>query len=559
MRFARVLCLPVILAAGLLQGQGLLPEVQELQLKNGLRVYLVERPGTGAVHASLFLNSGKAGTGALPPAASLLLARCLFAPQGIGEQRNPKALESALKVEEGTFEALRLERIRQARHPGGGPTGELAGLELLERQAYDAVQAQLGPAVPGVPGMTGDGRPDLRVEADQVSWSVEVPRAAFESCCRSLADRLRAPLLARYPIERERLLQEIGTGDGSDPKALGILLNTALPGRVYARSSDLWPSQVASIPWSALRGMARELVVPDRLFLVLVGDLRKYEIPPMLERTLGELKPGQKGTTPGADESMDLGQESGPRRLQASLPGPRRIYFAWQIPPITHSDRFGLQILARMLGDSAGSRLVSRLKEEQSLAAEVTVRLNVPGGRGAGLLVIGATPAGRHELPELEQAIQGELIRLQRGGFQDGEIRRVQRQVEVSQLALQEDAAELARAMGTALCQGGDWRLAFNALEIKRDITTQELQEVARRYLAPGRSTIVQLEQDPVFSPQDRLEERLVALLTQILEAKLGSPGQAQSVVRDTVRQLRLLPRTEREEALKLLESQVKP
>jgi predicted Zn-dependent peptidase len=231
----------------------------------------------------------------------------------------------------------------------------------------------------------------------------------------------------------------------------------------------------------------------------------------------------------------------------------------WRVPPVTHPDHHALQILVQMLGGGETSRLPKRLLRNGALARTVSVRMNVPGGRDTNLLVIETEPTERHGLVEVEQAIEGELIRLQRGAFQEGEIRQAQRKVEVDQLMVQEDAAQLAQAMGTAVCQGGDWQLTFQALQFKRDFTQQEIQGIALKYLVSSRATIVLLEPDPVLMPQDRLERQMAEVLTRILSAKLDDPGLVQNVVREALRQLRMLPVKEREQTLKLLESQVKP
>jgi hypothetical protein len=59
--------------------------------------------------------------------------------------------------------------------------------------------------------------------------------------------------------------------------------------------------------------------------------------------------------------------------------------------------------------------------------------------------------------------------------------------------------------------------------------------------------------------PLDRTESRLLQVLTALLGRKLGSPAQAETVLREALRQLRMLSPAEREQTLKLLESQVRP
>ena len=109
------------------------------------------------------------------------------------------------------------------------------------------------------------------------------------------------------------------------------------------------------------------------------------------------------------------------------------------------------------------------------------------------------------------------------------------------------------------MCQGGDWNLAFRALQRTQDYTQQAIQSIALKYLVPSRSTIVFLEPDPILMPLDALEGRMAEGPTRILSAKLEDPGQVEAVVRDALRQLRMLPQKEREQTLSLLESQVKP
>jgi predicted Zn-dependent peptidase len=544
----------------LLQAQGLLPEVQEQKLKNGFRVLLVERPGTGAIHARLFLQGGSASTGALPAVASELLARCLFQAPLEGEAKSGKDLEASLQQEEGAFESLRLARIRLARRSVGVDSEEIQGLEMLHRLAFLRVQELAEKSlVPGPLKNRGAARQDLRVEADQVSLGLDLPREGFLAYCRALAERLKTPLLARFPQEREALLRELNDDSGRDRRALDVLLSSSLSGHPYAQVCDIQRASVEALTWSDLRAYARWACAPERLVLVLVGDLKMPEVRGAVEPSFGGLSPATAGWGHRDDLPVEIPEGSGARRIQASIPGEKRLFLGWRVPPLTHPDHPALQVLVQMLGGGTTSRLPRRLSGDSMQAESLSVRLDLPGGRDANLLVIEAKPAERHGLPELEQAIQGELIRLQRGGFQEGEIRRAQRQVEVDQLMVQEDAAQLAQVMGTAICQGGDWQLAFRALQFKQDFTQQEIQGIAQKYLISSRSTTVLLEPDPILMPQDRLEGQMAEILTRILSAKLDDPGRVESVVREALRQLRMLPLKEREQTLKLLEAQVKP
>lgn len=131
--------------------------------------------------------------------------------------------------------------------------------------------------------------------------------------------------------------------------------------------------------------------------------------------------------------------------------------------------------------------------------------------------------------------------------------------MEAQEIQVQEDAAVLARVLGVAHIQGGDWRTGFRALSAGQNLRATELQAAARTYLVPARSTIARFGPDPLLLPMDRTEGRLLQVLSTLVQRRLTNPVQAQAVLREAVRQLRMLSPAEREQTLKLLEAQVAP
>lgn len=236
-----------------------LPQVFERTLGNGLRVLVVERPGTGAIHAQLFIRGGRANTGGLPPVAADLLARTLFRrvlPAGL-ETR----LEPILEREGRAFEALRLDQLAQARLPAGAQTSaspEQHSLKALEETAMAALRQQVGATETwdGLDALGGSGR-TLGVSADFLSHGVDLPSSALAAWCGLEVTRLRRLPVGRFPLERERLAEEIDAGEPPLPPALSVLLATALSGRPYALVAEFHRSQVESITWRELQTYAR--------------------------------------------------------------------------------------------------------------------------------------------------------------------------------------------------------------------------------------------------------------------------------------------------------------
>jgi hypothetical protein len=106
------------------------------------------------------------------------------------------------------------------------------------------------------------------------------------------------------------------------------------------------------------------------------------------------------------------------------------------------------------------------------------------------------------------------------------------------------------------VAQGGDWHQAFRVKALGRDLSQEEIQSAARRYLVPGQEITALLDADPLLAPRDPLEERLGKVLSTLIQRKIDDPAQAETIVRETLRQLRMLSAAERAQTLKLLEAQ---
>jgi len=536
------------------------PEVKERRLSNGFQVLLVERPGAGALHARLVIRAGRADTGALPSAAAEILARTLFRRILPAEIASGEELVSLLKQEEGAHGALRLERSRRLRLGLPESSSEELSLAQLHLARMGELRAKVANSSPSdLLESLGTTKRKTEAEADEITLAMDLPIASFEPWCRLEQQHLQRLVLARFPLEREIWNQELAKGGQANQAALSILLGTAFSGHPYAQAFEPGAGVLEGLTWSEFRAFARTVLSPDRMTLVLVGDLKMETAIRAIQETFGSLAPVADVLGLRRETSWDLSEGPGYRRLQANAMGDPRLFMAWRIPPANHPDGNTLAVLAQILGGSKSSRLVRRLQEERGLAKKISVKVGVPGGRDPSLFLIDATPAEGRGLAELEEALRGEILRIQNERFPEEEIRRAQRQVEADLLIIQEDAAALAKAIGSAVAQSGDWKQAFRVKASSSGLTADSLQAVAKRYLVPGQGIIALLEADPLLAPRDQLEGRLANALRTIVQRKLDDPAQAETAIRETLRQLRMLSVVEREQTLKLLEIQVGP
>lgn len=542
----------LLILGGVLSAQGAFqPEVKERRLSNGVRVLLLERPVGKAVHAAIFVRGGQADTGALPACAAELLAGALFG-KPLPEDLNGGSLDRLLRSEEGAHEALRLESLRPSQNAMTS-AAEAAELSSVVRAVQAELQGKLEAAEDPFLALGGVNR-WIEAKADLLGTGLDLPAEALEGWARLEVRRIQKLQLGRFPLDRERLLE----GRLQYPESEGLLLGAAFTGHPYAQVGGRSRAALEALTWTELRSFGRWVLNPDRLTLVLVGDFDAEKAARILEGSFGRLQAAAE--VPGRREAYpaELPEAPGARRLMVATREEVRLYLACRIPPGANPATPGLRVLAQLLGGAQG-RLARRLLGPIPLAKRFEVRLGVPGERDPNLLLVEAEPVPGRSLAELEQAILGEVIRLQGEPIGDGEIRRAQRQIEGSVLRDQEDSAALAKLLGQGQTQCGDWRLPFRPAALGRNLSPDEVQDLARRFLVPAQAVVVLLEPDPLTHPVDGLESQLATLLKDLVRQRVEDPGQAEVIVRDTLHQLRTLNRAEREQTLRLLERQVRP
>lgn len=547
------LLVPIFIATLCLHAQTSRPsEVQERRLANGARLLLVERKGLTAFHATLVFQGGRAEEPAAVAGATDLLARALYGntwPEDL-ETKAPSSLDPLLKQEEGLLESLRVERLRLRQGPAAA--SHLASMEASLESVQSRLRATFSPSSLSDLYSARGGRQSAEATADALLAHTELPQDAFEFWCRTEGQRLRTLQLSRFSQSRAALSAELR---GQGVQGTALLCGAALPGHPYGRDLlDYLPS-LEALRWSELRAHAHRALRPDRLAIIVVGGLSLESALPLVEHHLGSLP-----LPPDAEDAVlpEIPGDLGDRRVQATLDGPPRLLAGWRIPSRHHPDHLALEMAVQLLGGGKASRLQSRLATQKNLVQGVELSLDAPGGRFPGLLVADLRPAEGHSLAEVEGGLHSEMLRLQQEPISQEEWLRGLAQLEVAHLRTLDEPAALARALGLAWAEGGDWRLMELDLQRLRTLTAEAVQMAVRTWLRPSHRTTVLLEPTP-SAAQDPLEVDLTRVLKTLAASRIEDPAQREHLVAEGLRQLRMLSTEERRRTLKLLEAQLGP
>ena len=289
--------------------------------------------------------------------------------------------------------------------------------------------------------------------------------------------------------------------------------------------------------------------------IILIDSFSMESILPVVERHLGSLP-----VPPDGEDAIlpEIPADLGDRRVQAALGTAPRLLTGWRIPSRHQPDHLALRMAVQVLAGGQAGRLQTRLVRMKGLAPQAQMSLDVPGGRFPGLLTADLWPTEGHNLAEVEGALHSEILRLQQDPIPQDEWLRALAQLEANHLRMEDDPAALARSLGMAWAQGGDWRPTELDIQRLRTLTPEAIQAAARAWLQPSHRTTVLLEPTPGAS-QDPVEAALARVLKALAAVRIADPAQREHLVLEGIRQLRMLSSEERVHTLKLLEAQLTP
>lgn len=201
-------------------------------------------------------------------------------------------------------------------------------------------------------------------------YYAKVARPHLELALDVLTDLVQAPLFDPAELEKERkvVLEELASVADSPGQLVDLLLDELL-----------WPDQ--PLGWDvagtkeSVEGLTRDMVVdyvrrqyvPNNMVVSVAGAVDVEEVVGLLQGTLGTLPAGApEAWFPARDGQSEPRSSLLFKRTEQS-------HIAIGVPglPLTHPDRYALDLLSVLFGESMSSRLFMELRERQSLCYDV--------------------------------------------------------------------------------------------------------------------------------------------------------------------------------------------
>lgn len=303
------------------------------------------------------------------------------------------------------------------------------------------------------------------------------------------SDRMQNLVLREEDFRTERMvvMEERRLRTEDNPKAflLEQLGATAFQLQPYHWPTIGWMEDIERFTLEDLKAYYRTYYTPSNAFIVAVGDFKKEELFPRIEKGFGSLV---TGAPPDQKKDIDPPQ-TGERRVsaerEANLPF---LVMGYHVPNLKEPDSYVLEVIATLLADGKSSRLYQDLVLQAKIALDVEASQPLLS-HDPGLFMISAEPLPGKEVGEVEKALDQQLERLTREPVKERELQKAQNQLEASFIFGRDSLFRQAMVLASHEILS-DWRKIDDYLPNIRKVTAQDIMRVASRYLIPENRTV---------------------------------------------------------------------
>ncbi|WP_042414230.1 M16 family metallopeptidase [Streptacidiphilus anmyonensis] len=250
----------------------------------------------------------------------------------------------------------------------------------------------------------------------------------------------------------------------------------------------------------------RTYYAPNNAVLAVVGDIDPEQTLAWVQKYFGSI-PAHDGKRPPRDGTTVVRSSDASLRehVVAEVPS-RAVMQAYLLPLDGTRESDAADLALTILGSGESSRLYNRLVRHDRLAVTAGFGLlRLAGAPSLGWL--DAKTSGEATVEAVEAAIDQELARFAAEGPTAEELERAQAQIEREWL----DRLDTVSGRADELCRYavlfGDPKLADTALSRVLDVTAEEIQAVAQKYLTPDNRAVLTYEPTAASAADEAADE----------------------------------------------------
>ena len=219
--------------------------------------------------------------------------------------------------------------------------------------------------------------------------------------------------------------------------------------------------------------------VPNNATLVVAGDLKKAETKKMIEDYFGPIPKGEPV------ERVDVKEDPITETIEATeydanIQIPVKM-FSYRTPSMKDRDAYVLDMISTLLTGGKSSRMYERMVDEEKIALQVIAFAR--SQEDYGVYNVGALAMNDTPLSKLAEVMDEEIEKVKTELITEKEYQKLQNQFENQFVNSNSSIQGIAASLATYHVLYGDTELINKEIEIYKDISREEIRDVARKYL----------------------------------------------------------------------------
>ena len=368
------------------------------------------------------------------------------------------------------------------------PWGKTGISHVLEHMMFKGTQ-KIGPEEFSRTIQENGGNDNAFTSRDYTAYFQNLSSDRIQVSLDLESDRMQNLLLREEDFRTERMVvmeeRRLRTEDNPTGVLVEQLQAVAFQIHPYRWPIIGWMEDLKRLTLDDLKEYYKTYYNPSNALLVVVGDFKKQEILPRIEKAFGSYS---KGVVPNQERDKEPSQ-MGERRIfvkkEAQLP---TILMAYHVPNLRDPDSYVLEVMATLLSGGKSSRLYQNLVREKRLVLSADADYSLLS-HDPYLFFLSAEPLPKTETAEVEKALDQEIERLQKELVSERELEKAKNQMEASFVFGQDSIFYQAMVLAQHE-MAFSWRAVDDYLPSIRKVTPEDIQRVAKKYLNPDNRTV---------------------------------------------------------------------
>ena len=465
--------------------------VETIQLDNGMRILLVQRPETTTVAAGWVVEVGSADEVPGKTGLSHLLEHLMFKGTRTVGTRDIESEMALLDREDRLQSELRQLRSQLAE---AGTKGRAklerriadseAQLNVLRAEARSRAllgQFSLFYSRLGAVGLNAHTLRDLTF------YYVTVPAEKLEAWFWLESDRLLEPVFREFYTELDVIREERRLRIESNPTGSA---DEQLKSEFWGRHPYAWdpqgaPEDLDGLTRESARLFFQQQYTPGRITAALVGAFDSEQVRRLAEKYFGRIPPRQ--ASPRSTLPLPVpGVKESERTLSLECRCPSQLQVLYPSAAFGQADSRTLEVLAAVLNGRSGRLYRSMVLGRQIAFSASALQSQL---RRAGYFTFRAEAKGAASPEDLLSAWDREVARLRAELVTAEELLRAKNRLTADSFRRLKDPASLLAQL--LVYQGmGDWREINSWPREVLRVEPEQVRAAARLYLEPARRTV---------------------------------------------------------------------